>query len=95
MDARHRPLGGATIELNGVKKETNENGCFYFGDVLDGSDLNLRVAKLGQKSYREGKEFGSYSIVVTLASEDGEHQSTAIWHKSLMSELSKYECSEQ
>jgi len=96
FDATHRPLGAATVELNGVKKETNESGCFYFGDVLGGSDLNLRVAKLGQKSYQESKQFGTYSIVVTLAPEDSEQQSTAIWDESLMAEISKYkECSAQ
>ena len=96
FDDRHRPLGHATVELDGVKKETDENGCFYFGDVSGGSDLNLRVAKVGYKPYRAGKEFGSYIIVVTLASDDGEQQSSATWHKTLVGEISKYqECSEQ
>jgi hypothetical protein len=96
LDARHRPLGHATVELDGVKKETDEHGCFYFGEVSDGSVLILRVAKLGHKPYREDKEFGSYNIVVTLASEDGEQQSKAVWNKTLTGEISKYkECSEQ
>ena len=96
FDARHRPLGHATVELNGVKQETDEHGCFYFGEVPDDADLILRVAKLGHKPYRADKEFGSYNIAVTLASEDGEQQSTAVWHKTLTGEISKYkECSEQ
>jgi hypothetical protein len=79
-----------------VKKETDEHGCFYFGDEMGGSDLNLRVAKVGYKPYREGKETGSYIIVVRLASEDDEQQSSAIWEQSLMGEISKHKgCSKQ
>ena len=91
----HRPLGHATVELNGVKTETDEHGCFYFGDVM-GSDLKLRVAKLGYKPYDEGKEIGSYIIVVKLAAEDGELQSSATWEQSPMVEISKHKgCSKQ
>ena len=96
FDARHRPLGHAIVDLNGVKKETDEHGCFSFGEVMGGSELKLRVAKLGYKPYGEGKEIGSYIIVVRLASEDGEQQSSAIWEQSLMGEISKYKgCSKQ
>jgi len=89
LDSQQRPLGHATVELNGVKKETNENGCFYFADSSGGSELSLRVAKVGHKSYREEKEPGSYSIVVTLAPEDDQQQSSATWQRSPAGEISK------
>ena len=89
LDSQQRPLGHATVELNGVKQETNENGCFYFADSSGGSELNLRVAKVGHKPYREEKELGSYNIVVTLAPEDDQQQSSATWQRSPAGEISK------
>src|SRR5688572_32275861 len=89
LDSQQRPLGHATVELNGVKKETNENGCFYFADSPGGSELNLRVAKVGHKPYREEKELGSYNIIVILAPENDPQQSSATWQRSPSSEISK------
>ena len=92
FDSQHRPLGHATVDLNGVKKETDENGCFYFGELSGSSEMNLRVAKLGSKQYRESKELGTYNVVVTLVQEDSEQQSSALWQRSMVGEIKK--CSE-
>ena len=92
FDSQHRPLGHATVDLNGVKKETDETGCFYFGEVSGSSEMNLRVAKLGSKQYRESKELGTYNIVVTLVQEDSEQQSSALWQRSMVGEIKN--CSE-
>jgi hypothetical protein len=95
FDSQHRPLGHATVEVNGVKTETNESGCFYFGEVSGGPDLNLRVAKLGSKQYQDSKELSTYNIVVTLVQENSEQQSSAVWQRSMVGEISRYkDCSD-
>ena len=95
FDSQHRPLGHATVELNGVKTETNERGCFYFGKVSSDSELNLRVAKLGSRQYQDSKELATYNIVVTLVQEDSEQPSSAVWQRSMVGEISRYkDCSE-
>jgi len=94
-DSQHRPLGHATVDLNGVKKETDENGCFYFGEVSGSSEMILRVAKVGHRQYQDSKALGTYIIVVTLVPEDSEQQSSAVWQRSMVGEMSKYKnCSE-
>jgi hypothetical protein len=96
LDTQHKPVGNATIEFYGIKKQSDENGCFYFGGLLAGPGFNVAVTKPGYKSYREGKEFDFYDIDVTLASEDSEQPSSGIWHKLSAAELSKHkECSEK
>jgi hypothetical protein len=96
FDSEHKPVSHATVEFYGVKKETDENGCFYFGGVLAASGFNVGVTRSGYKPYREGKEFDFYDIDVNLASTDAAQQSSAIWHKLQPGELSKYkECSEK
>src|SRR5215204_96709 len=90
FDAQHKPLGHATVDLNGMKKETDENGCFYFGEVSGGSDMNLRIAKLGHRQYRDSRESATYNIVVTLVQEDSEQQSSAVWQRSMVGEISRY-----
>ena len=95
FDSQHRSLGHATVDLNGVRKETDENGCFYFGEVSGGSEMNLRVAKLGHRQYQDSKEVGTYNIVVTLVQEDSEEQSSAMWQRSLVGDISRYkDCSQ-
>jgi len=94
-DSQHRPLGHATVDLNGVKKETDDNGCFYFGEVPGSSEMNLRVAKVGHRQYQDSKALGTYNIVVTLVQEDSDQQSSAVWQRSIAGEMSKYKnCSE-
>ena len=90
FDAQHKPVGNATIEFYGVKKEIDENGCFYFGGLLAASGFNVAVNKPGYKPYREGKEFDFYDIDVMLASMDSDQPSSAIWHKLPPAELAKY-----
>jgi Carboxypeptidase regulatory-like domain len=96
IDTQHKPVVNATIEFYGVKKQTDEDGCFYFGGLLAAPGFNVAVTKPGYKLYREGKEFDFYDIDVTLASSDSDQPSSAVWHKVPATELSKYkECSEK
>ncbi len=96
FDAQHKPISNATIEFYGVKKETDENGCFYFGGLLAASGFNVAANKPGYKSYREGKKFEFYDLDITLASIDSQQSSSAVWHKlAAVGELSKFkECSQ-
>jgi hypothetical protein len=91
LDAQHKPIGYAVVELHGVKKETDENGCFYFGGTNPGMDVSITVSKLGYKPYRAGKEFDFYEVVITLAAENSERPSSAIWHRLYIEELSKFD----
>jgi len=57
--------------------------------------MNLRVAKLGHRQYQDSKELGTYNIVVTLVQEDSEQQSSAMWQRSLVGDISRYkDCSQ-
>ena len=95
FDAQHKPVSHATVEFYGVKKETDANGCFYFGGVLAAPGFNVSVAKPGYQPYREGKEFDFYDIEVTLAATDDAQKSSGVWRKLTADELAKYkECSE-
>jgi hypothetical protein len=96
LDPQHKPVGSATVLFDGVKKETDENGCFYFGGDSEASDLDITVSKFGYKTYRAVKEYDFYEIVITLASENGEQRSSGIWHKLYLEEISKYQdCAEK
>ena len=96
FDAQHKPLGNATIEFYGVKKQTDENGCFYFGGLLAAPGFNVAVTKPGYKSYREGREFDFYDIDVMLASDTADQPSSGVWRKLPAAELSKHkECSDK
>jgi hypothetical protein len=94
LDLQHKPISKATVEFYGVKKQTDENGCFYFDGLLGAPGFNVAVMKPGYKNYREGKEFDFYDIDVTLVPADSEQSSSGVWHKLQSNELSKYkECS--
>jgi len=95
FDAQHKPISRATVEFYGVKTETDENGCFYFGGHLAGAGFNVAASKPGYKSYREGREFKFYDIDITLASADSQEPSSAVWNELIAGELSKFECSEK
>lgn len=96
LDPEHRPIGYAAVVLDGVKKETDENGCFFFGGDSEAANFDIDVSKFGYKPYRASKEYDFYEIVITLASENGEQRSSGIWHKLYIEELSKYKaCSEK
>ena len=90
LDAQHKPVGHATVQFYGVQKETDENGCFYFGGLLAAPGFNVSVTKDGYKPYREGKEFKYYDIEVTLAPENSELSSSGSWRALNESELSKF-----
>ena len=57
VDGQHKPISKATVEFYGVKKQTDEKGCFYFGGLLAATGFNVAVSKPGYKNYRAGKEF--------------------------------------
>ena len=96
LDAQHRPVGYATVELGGVRKETDGNGCFYFGGDTADADLNINVTKVGHHPYRASKGFDLYEVVITLAPEQGEQQSSGVWHKLYVDELPRYKtCADQ
>ena len=91
LDNKHHPISQAKVELYGVTKETDENGCFYFGGLLAASGFNVKVSKPGYAPYREGKAFEYYDIEVVLGPEEGNQQSYGSWHKLSQDELSKYQ----
>ncbi len=94
VDGQHKPISKATVEFYGVKKQTDENGCFYFGGLLAATGFNVAVSKPGYKNYRAGKEFDFYDIDITLVPTNSEQLSSAVWHKLPENELPKYkECS--
>ena len=96
FDAQHKPISNATVEFYGVKHQTDENGCFYFGGVLAASGFSLAVSKPGDKPYREGKDFDFYDVEIMLTPADAEQPSSAVWHKLQAAQLPKYqECSEK
>lgn len=90
LDAQHDPMGYVVIELNGERKESHENGCFYFSGDSRSSELNIVITKVGYKPYRAVKGFDFYEVVVTLTSESKEEPSSAIWHKLYIEELGKF-----
>ena len=95
FDLQHKPISHATVEFYGVKKETDDTGCFYFGGLLAASGFNVSVTKSGYKPYREGKELAYYDIEVTLVPDSSEGQSSGVWHTLSEEQLSKYkDCSE-
>jgi len=89
-DIDHNPIAYATVVLNGIRKETDEKGCFYFGGTMVADDFDLTVTKVGYKPYHGLKEFDFFETIVTLSSENSEQQSTAIWQRLAVDEVSKY-----
>src|SRR5262245_38849351 len=95
-DADHNPLAYATVVLNGVRKETDEKGCFYFGGTSAAADFDLTVTKVGYKPYHGVKEFDFFETIVTLSSENSERPSSAIWQQLAVDEVSTYKpCGER
>jgi|SRR4030095_12152935 Carboxypeptidase regulatory-like domain len=95
-DADHNRVAYATVVLNGVRKETDERGCFYFGGLAAATDFDMTVTKVGYKPYHGVKEFDYFETIVTLSSENSEQQSSAIWTKLGVDEISKYKgCGEK
>ncbi len=90
LDIQHQPISNATIELYGVKQQTDDNGCFYFGGLLAASGFYVSASNPGYRSYREGKEFDFYDIEITLASIDSPQPSSAVWHRLAVGDLSKF-----
>jgi len=95
FDADQKPVGQATVEVNGAKKETDSNGCFYFDDVSGENKLNLSIVKSGQKPYSNDRDVGSYEVAVTLASENDEQPSSATWNREPMGEIVNKKCAGQ
>jgi hypothetical protein len=96
LDAEREPVPYAIVELNGMKRETDETGCFYFGEGVAASEFDLTVTKLGYKPYRTYKEIDFYEVITTLMPENSEQQSSALWHKLYVEEISKFkDCSER
>jgi hypothetical protein len=96
LDDQHDTVGYAVIELNGERKESDENGCFYFSGISRSSELDILITKVGYKPYRAVKEFDFYEVVITLTPEGNEVPSSAIWHKLYIEELGRFKtCSEK
>jgi hypothetical protein len=90
FDADHNPVPDAIVVLNGVRQETNQNGCFYFGGTFAASELDITVTKVGYKSFHGIKEVDFFETIITLEGENSERLSSPIWHKLEIDELPKY-----
>jgi hypothetical protein len=66
LDQAGRPLADANVELFGLEKKTDINGCFFFNGIIDASRVPVSVFKAGYRSYRDSDRFEYYDITVTL-----------------------------
>src|SRR4051812_35409716 len=81
LDAQHRPIPHSKVEFYGVTKDTDQNGCFYFGGVLATSTFELSASGPGYKDFKERKKIDFYDVEVTLAPKDSDQTSSATWKK--------------
>jgi len=95
LDADHKPLAYATVVVNGVRKETDENGCFYFGGNQAASEVDLTANKLGYKQYHGQKGRDFYEVIINLPAENSNDDASAYWQQLTIEELPKYkQCGE-
>jgi len=86
-DSAGRPVPDAKVMFYGIARNTDVNGCFYFGGVLAAPGFRIEVSKDGFKQYVEGRPFALYEINIVLENEASVIASHATWRKLTVDEI--------